>query len=102
MLAAVALMAATSAAPALRVETISHADLMADDESAHEVMKRAFVGNASFGLLIVKDIPGFAEARHTALNATLRMFRDPPTHSLRPRNSWPGFRHPDDVLEPLQ
>ncbi len=37
-----------------------------------------------------------------AFNATMRLAVDPPVHSRRLRNAWPGFRHPSDVQEPLQ
>ena len=86
-----------------RVAVLSHADLVAQNTAVvQDAMRRAFVGDEAFRLLIIKDIPGFAVARRAAFNATIRMLRDPPSHSLRPRNSWPGFRHPNDVQEPLQ
>ena len=105
LLVAIAFAAACGVAtggPPPNVAFLSHGDLVEDGEAAREAIRAAFTGSASFGLLVVRGIPGFADKRRAAFNATMRLAVDPPVHSRRLRNAWPGFRHPSDVQEPLQ
>ena len=57
------------------VAVLSHADLVAGGATLEEALKLAFVGDASYSLVIVRDIPGFAAARRAAMNATVRLAR---------------------------
>ena len=84
------------------IAVLSHDELVADGPAAAAAIRLAYAGDASYGLLIVKDIPGFSEARRAAMNATIRMARGPPPHSRRSRSTWPGFRSDQDVDDPLQ
>ena len=84
------------------VAVLSHKELTADGPAAAAAIRLAFAGTASYGLLIVKDIPGFREARHRAFNRTIQLASQPPPQSLRPRSTWPGLRHHEHVDDPLQ
>ena len=86
------------------VAVLSHDDLLAGGKAAEAAVRLGFAGDAAFSLLIVKDIPGFAEARRAAFNATIDLARSDniPLFSRRPRSTWPGFRHRGHVNDPLQ
>ena len=86
------------------VAVLSHDDLLAGGKAAEAAVRLGFAGDAAFSLLIVKDIPGFAEARRAAFNATIELARSDniPLFSRRPRSTWPGFRHRGHVDDPLQ
>ena len=62
---------ATSSMPSL----YRHADLVAGGDTLNSALNLAFIGDASYGLVIVRDIPGFAAARHAAMNDTVRLAR---------------------------
>ena len=84
------------------IAELSHEDLVADGPVAAAAIRKAFAGDASFGLLIVKGIPGFSAARQRAFNSTIKLANDPPPHSRRPRSTWPGMRSDRHVNDPLQ
>ena len=78
--------------PRCEWEALYNDQLVADGPAAAAAIRLAFAGDASYGMLIVKDIPGFSEARRAAFNDTIRTARDPPPHCRRPRSTWPGMR----------
>ena len=94
--------ASSEVSPPPGIAVLSHDELVADGPAAAAAIRLAYAGDASYGLLIVKDIPGFSEARRAAMNATIRMARSPPPHSRRSRSTWPGFRSDQHVDDPLQ
>ena len=96
----IVIVGATSAPPGVAV--LSHADLVAGGDTLNSALNLAFIGDASYGLVIVRDIPGFAAARHAAMNDTVRLARAEHSPAWRVRNTWPGVRHTLDVHEPLQ
>ena len=63
--------AAASATP--HVAILSHADLVADGVVKVNATRMAFFGDAAYGLLIVKDILGFAKARRAAFEANIQL-----------------------------
>ena len=84
------------------VAILQHADLIAGGAIAEATMHKAFIGDDAFSLIVIKDIPGFSDARRLAFNATIEFARFAPPHSRRPRSAWPGFRHPRHIDDPLQ
>ena len=67
--------ASSEVSPPPGIAVLSHDELVADGPAAAAAIRLAYAGDASYGLLIVKDIPGFSEARRAAMNATIRMAR---------------------------
>ena len=84
------------------VAVLTHDELMADGQVMADAIRLAFAGDASYGLVIIKDIPGFREARRAAFNSTIQAARAPPPHSRRPRSTWPGLRSEEHIDDPLQ
>ena len=104
LLCAICVEASANAAVPRGVAILSHNDLVADGAIAQAAIRLAFGSDSSYGLIMIRGIPGFAEARRAAFNATIRLARDEqsPVHSRRPRSTWPGLRHPAEVDDPLQ
>lgn len=83
---------------------IPHNELMKNDESVKKVLRQAFIGPEAYGMLVIRDVPGLADAHSATSLAAIKSLRSEtvPPASYRTRSGWPGLRHPLERDDPLQ
>eukprot|EP00933_Yihiella_yeosuensis_P027173 TRINITY_DN2108_c0_g1_i4.p1 TRINITY_DN2108_c0_g1~~TRINITY_DN2108_c0_g1_i4.p1 ORF type:complete len:984 (+),score=190.00 TRINITY_DN2108_c0_g1_i4:64-3015(+) len=84
---------------------IEYADFKAGSEKCIAEMYKAAVGDESFGAILIRNVPGLAEAKRGMFEPTAKlMFGDVETRRqhAQVRRIWPGFKSTIDFADPLQ
>jgi len=85
---------------------VEYEDLMALSPKAMLMLKEAYTGDASFGAMGVKGVPGYSNLRSAAFGSGIKLALQDPEGQLRaasPRYTYPGWiGRPGTEKHPLQ